>query len=95
MTFAWPGAELGVMGAKQAVGVLHRRAIEASADPEGERDRLADAYADEHLDAGRAVAEGFVDEVIEPADTRARLAWALSTFARDGVQRERVANIPL
>jgi acetyl-CoA carboxylase carboxyltransferase component len=95
MTFAWPSAELGVMGARQAVGVLHRRAIEGAADPEAERDRLADEYAEEHLDAANAVAEGFVDEIIEPADTRARLAWALSTFSGDGRQREHVANIPL
>jgi acetyl-CoA carboxylase carboxyltransferase component len=95
MTFAWPSAELGVMGARQAVGVLHRRAIEGAADPEAERDRLADEYAEEHLDAANAVAEGFVDEVIEPADTRARLAWALSTFSGDGRRREHVANIPL
>jgi acetyl-CoA carboxylase carboxyltransferase component len=95
MTFAWPSAELGVMGARQAVGVLHRRAIEAAEDAEAERDRLAGEYADQHLDAANAVAEGFVDEVIEPGRTRARLAWALSTFSGDGRPRERVANIPL
>jgi acetyl-CoA carboxylase carboxyltransferase component len=95
MTFAWPGAELGVMGARQAVGVLHRRAIEGAQDPDAERDRLADEYAEQHLDAANAVAEGFVDELIEPGDTRSRLAWALSTFAGEGRRRERVANIPL
>jgi acetyl-CoA carboxylase carboxyltransferase component len=95
MTFAWPGAQLGVMGANQAVGVLHRRSLEAAQDPESERERLADEYTDQHLDASNAVAEGFVDELIEPADTRARLAWALSTFSREGTRRERVANIPL
>jgi acetyl-CoA carboxylase carboxyltransferase component len=95
MTFAWPTAELGVMGAKQAVGVLHRRSIEAALDPEAERDRLADEYADQHLDAANAVAEGFVDEVIEPADTRARVAWALATFSGERGGRQRIANIPL
>jgi acetyl-CoA carboxylase carboxyltransferase component len=95
LTFAWPGAQLGVMGAKQAVGVLHRRAIEAAEDPEAERDVLAEDYADQHLDAANAVAEGFVDELIEPSETRARLAWALSMFSGDGRRRERVANIPL
>jgi acetyl-CoA carboxylase carboxyltransferase component len=95
LTFAWPGAQLGVMGAKQAVGVLHRRAIEAAEDPEAARDELAAGYADQHLDAANAVAEGFVDELIEPGETRARLAWALSTFSGEGRRRERVANIPL
>ncbi len=42
-----------------------------------------------------AVAEGFIDELIEPSETRARLAWALSMFSGDGRRRERVANIPL
>jgi acetyl-CoA carboxylase carboxyltransferase component len=56
---------------------------------------LAEGYADQHLDAANAVAEGFVDELIEPSETRARLAWALSMFSGDGRRRERVANIPL
>ncbi|MHB8492406.1 MAG: acyl-CoA carboxylase subunit beta, partial [Solirubrobacteraceae bacterium] len=47
--FAWPGAELGVMGAEQAVGILNRREIAAADDPQAARRRLADAYASEHL----------------------------------------------
>ena len=46
-----------------------------------ERDRLADVYAREHLGAESAAAEGFVDEIVEPAHTRERLSWALLTFA--------------
>jgi acetyl-CoA carboxylase carboxyltransferase component len=96
LAFAWPGAEIGVMGAKQAVGVIRRRDIAAADDPEDERERLADEYAEEHLGAERAAAEGFVDEVIEPADTRARLAWSLRVLdrPRDG-RRSRDGNIPL
>ena len=55
------------------------------ADPEAERDRLAEAYAREHLRAETAAAEGFVDEIIEPVETRDRLAVALATFAGGGV----------
>jgi acetyl-CoA carboxylase carboxyltransferase component len=95
LTFAWPGAQLGVMGAPQAVGVLHRRTLAAVPDPEAERTRLAGDYADQHLDATNAVAEGFIDELIAPSETRARLAWALATFSSDGRRRERIANIPL
>jgi acetyl-CoA carboxylase carboxyltransferase component len=92
LAFAWPGAELGVMGSKQAV--VHRRDIAAAADPEAERDRLAIAYADEHLRASVAASDGHVDEIIQPASTRARLAWGLSTLAGSarGVHRP---NIPL
>jgi propionyl-CoA carboxylase beta chain len=52
-----------------------------AADPEAERTRLADAYADEHLRADAAAAAGFVDEIVSPADTRERLSWALLTLA--------------
>jgi acetyl-CoA carboxylase carboxyltransferase component len=78
LTFAWPQAELGVMAARQAVGIIHRRELAAS--PPDARDRLADRYADEHLGAIVAAGNGFIDEVIEPAETRQRLAWGLATL---------------
>jgi acetyl-CoA carboxylase carboxyltransferase component len=75
--FAWPGAEIGVMGAKPAVGVIHRRALAAAEDPEAERERLARHYAEEQLRPQVAAAAGHVDELIAPADTRRRLVGAL------------------
>jgi acetyl-CoA carboxylase carboxyltransferase component len=51
-------------------------------DPDAERDRLADAYGEEHLRAEAAAAAGFVDEIVAPADTRDRLSWALRSLAR-------------
>jgi acetyl-CoA carboxylase carboxyltransferase component len=95
LTFAWPGAQLGVMGPRQAVAVLHRRTIAAAADQAAEHDRLADAYREEHLDASLAVQEGFVDELVAPQATRGRLAWALSALSSERRQRERISNIPL
>ena len=80
MVFAWPGAEMGIMAAGQAVGIVHRRALRAVEDPERERERLAAEYSEEHLTAAAATAAGFVDEVVEPGETRARLAWALGTM---------------
>lgn len=80
MVFAWAGAELGVMGAQPAVGIIHRRELAAAEDKVAERARLAAAYAEEHLGADVAAAAGFVDEVIEPVDTRRRLAWAFATM---------------
>ena len=79
---AWTRAEIGIMGAEQAVGVVHRRALAAATDPAEERRRLADAYATEHLTAQAAARLGAVDEVIRPSETRTRLAWALSTITR-------------
>ncbi len=81
LVLAWPDAELGIMSARAAVGIVHRRELRVAGDPDGERDRLADAYAQEHLRAHSAAAAGFVDEIIEPAQTRERLAWALRTLA--------------
>ena len=81
LVLAWPSAELGIMSARAAVGIVHRRDLRAAEDPETERTRLADGYAAEHLRAEAAAASGFVDEIIEPADTRVRLAWALRTLA--------------
>lgn len=80
LTFAWPNAELGVMGAQPAVGIIHRRELAAAEDPVATRAALAAAYAEEHLGADVAAAAGFVDEVIEPHETRRRLASALSTM---------------
>jgi len=94
--FAWPQAEIGVMGATQAVGVVNRRELKAA---NGNRDalraELAEAYTDEHLGAEVAARQGFVDEVIEPSETRARLMWALESL--EGGEREgtRGGNIPL
>ena len=70
------------MSARAAVGIVNRRDLVAAGDPEQERERLATAYADEHLSADAAAAAGFVDEIIEPTETRARLLWALGTLAR-------------
>jgi acetyl-CoA carboxylase carboxyltransferase component len=76
LVLAWPSAEIGVLGARQAVGIIHRRTIEGSADPVAEHDRLAAEYAEQHLSADVAAAAGDVDEVIEPSETRDRLIWA-------------------
>jgi acetyl-CoA carboxylase carboxyltransferase component len=84
MVFAWPGAEIGIMAARQAVGIVERRAIAAAPEPDATRDSLAAAYAGEHLSATTAAASGFVDEVIAPGETRRRVAWALG--ALEGVR---------
>jgi len=94
LAFAWPGARIGVLGAAQAVGIVHRREIEAAEDPEAERVLLADRYVAEHLDARVAARDGVVDELIEPARTRERLIAALAAFC--GARRAATARaLPL
>ncbi|HEY3729587.1 MAG TPA: carboxyl transferase domain-containing protein [Solirubrobacteraceae bacterium] len=87
MVLAWPEAELGIMSARVAVGIVNRRELRVAGDPDAERDRLADAYARDHLGADTAAGEGFVDEIIEPSETRDRLAGALNAFAAGSVAR--------
>jgi methylmalonyl-CoA decarboxylase subunit alpha len=82
LVLAWPAAEIGIMAAGQAVGIVHRRRLEAEDGDGALRADLAAAYAEAHLGAEAAAADGFVDEVIEPDETRARLAWALGTLER-------------
>lgn len=92
--FAWPQAEVAVMGAKAAVGILHRRAL-AAAD-EADREALHTRLAEEHEriagGVNRALAIGVVDEVIDPADTRRRLVEALAAAPAG---RGAHGNIPL
>jgi acetyl-CoA carboxylase carboxyltransferase component len=84
LVLAWPDAELGIMSASAAVGIVHGRELRVAADPDAERARLAEAYGEEHLRAEAAAAAGFVDEIIEPRQTRERLAAALRTHVRTG-----------
>jgi acetyl-CoA carboxylase carboxyltransferase component len=93
--FAWPQAQLGVMGASQAVTIVNRRDIAAADDPVAARAAYAADYAEEHLSAHIAAADGFVDEVILPDDTRRRLCDALTTLDAIAHPAHGVRNIPL
>ncbi|WP_456553317.1 acyl-CoA carboxylase subunit beta [Blastococcus sp. SYSU D01042] len=92
--FAWPGAEVAVMGAKAAVGILHRKKL-AAAQP-GEREALHAQLAEEHEriagGVNRALQIGVVDEVVDPAQTRRRLVAALAAAPHG---RGAHGNIPL
>lgn len=94
MVFAWPDAQIGVMGPEQAVGIIERRKIAAAADPRAERAKLARAYARDQLSAVAAVNDGHVDEIVWPVDSRPRIAAALATMAT--ARRDMpVGNLPL
>jgi acetyl-CoA carboxylase carboxyltransferase component len=95
LVFAWPDAQIGVMGPEQAVGIVERRAIAAAPDPERERARLARLYARENLSAASAVGDGHVDEIVFPVDSRARIAHALASMETAGRNRRPAGNLPL
>jgi acetyl-CoA carboxylase carboxyltransferase component len=81
LVLAWPEAEVGIMSARAAVSIINRRELHQAEDRDAEHARLADEYAAEHLRADAVAAAGFVDEIVEPAHTRERLAMALQTLA--------------
>jgi acetyl-CoA carboxylase carboxyltransferase component len=70
LTLAWPGATIGVMGAPQAIEIVHRRELEAGADPA----ELAAAYEEQHLPVAIAAKAGYIDEIVTPDKTRERIA---------------------
>lgn len=78
LSFAWPINEIAVMGAAGAVDVVYRRRLAASAEPDLERAQLRSEYQEELMHPYVAAERGLVDEVIAPAQTRARIAEALS-----------------
>lgn len=96
-TLAWPRSEIAVMGAQGAVEILHRRELGALDDPTARREQLEADYSVEHLSPRAALERGFVDEVIEPSDTRAVLAAAFAALVGKHRTRpdRRHDNIPL
>jgi len=95
LVLAWPRAQIGVMGPKQAVDLVHRRELAAAEDRTATRERLAAAYADEHLTAASAAAEGVIDELVAPSDTRTRLVTALHTLSTHDRPFNPSRNTPL
>jgi acetyl-CoA carboxylase carboxyltransferase component len=88
--FAWPRATIGIMGAKQAVGITKRREIAAADDPDATLEALAERYAVEHQGARVAARDGVIDELIAPSETRSRLIAALDALRakrRDGCEQ--------
>ena len=97
MNFAWPTAEIAVMGAEGAVNIIFKDAIAAADDAAGERTRLVTEYEAEFSNPYVAAARGYIDEVILPRETRPRLIRSLEILAdkRDTNPRKKHGNIPL
>ncbi len=78
--FAWPSAEIAVMGPEGAANILYKKQIQAASDPEAERARLTQAYREEFLNPYAAARAGYIDDVIEPAESRDRIIRALAAL---------------
>ena len=97
MNFAWPTAEIAVMGAEGAVNIIFKDEIANADDPAAERRRLVAGYEEEFNNPYVAAARGYVDDVIRPSETRPRIIRALEMLAdkRDTNPRKKHGNIPL
>lgn len=80
LTFAWPSGQIAVMGADGAVNILFREEIKKAEDPKARHAEIINQYREEFLNPYRAADLGQIDEVIEPRDTRPRLAAALEVL---------------
>jgi propionyl-CoA carboxylase beta chain len=94
---AWPQAELAVMGAEGAVNILYRKEIEQAKKPAEARAKLIEEYNEKFANPYVAAALGYLDDVIEPAETRPRLIRALRMLAkkRQTLPPKKHGNIPL
>ena len=94
---AWPGAELAVMGASGAVNILYRKELAEAEDPEAKRRELMDAYNAKFANPYVAAELGYLDDVIEPRETRPRLIRALHSLRnkRQTLPAKKHGNIPL
>ena len=97
VNFAWPSAEIAVMGPEGAVNILYKREIERAPDPAAARAARAEEFREKFANPYVAAERGFVDEVIRPRQTRARLIAALAGLEtkRDRNPPKKHGNIPL
>ncbi|GAB3424023.1 acyl-CoA carboxylase subunit beta [Haloparvum alkalitolerans] len=97
VNYAWPTAEIAVMGPKGAVNVLYREELAAADDPDARRQELIDEYREEFANPYTAADRGFIDDVIEPQETRARLIDDLEmlTGKRESLPDKKHGNIPI
>jgi len=97
VNLAWPTAEIAVMGPKGAVEILFRKDIAESEDPTAATDAKINEYREKFAHPYVAAGRGYVDDIIDPRDTRPRLIDALETLRtkRDRNPPKKHGNIPL
>ncbi|HUY42950.1 MAG TPA: carboxyl transferase domain-containing protein, partial [Acidimicrobiales bacterium] len=97
LAFAWPTAELAVMGASGAVEIVHRRELLDAEDPESLRAEMIEDYEERYANPYIAAERGFIDDVIDPAETRRVLSRSLDLLRgkREELPKRKHGNVPL
>jgi acetyl-CoA carboxylase carboxyltransferase component len=97
LAYAWPSAELAVMGPQGAVDIVYRRELQTAANPDQRRSELVDEYVERYANPYVAAERGYVDDVIDPADTRRILVRALDILRskREQLPSRKHGNVPL
>jgi acetyl-CoA carboxylase carboxyltransferase component len=97
LAFAWPSAELAVMGPQGAVDIVYRRELATSTDPAARRAELVEEYTEKFANPYLAAERGYVDDVIDPADTRKVLSRSLDLLRtkREELPKRKHGNVPL
>ncbi|MFQ5499077.1 MAG: acyl-CoA carboxylase subunit beta [Candidatus Zixiibacteriota bacterium] len=97
MNYAWPTAEIAVMGPKGAVEIIFKKDIKASSDPEAEVEKMTNEYREKFANPFIAAGRGYVDDIIEPKTTRPRLirAFEMLETKKDSNPPKKHGNIPL
>ncbi|HUP72478.1 MAG TPA: acyl-CoA carboxylase subunit beta [Acidimicrobiales bacterium] len=97
LAFAWPTAELAVMGPQGAVEIIYRRELQAAADPPARRAELVEEYTERYANPYIAAERGYVDDVIDPADTRIKLirGFEMLRSKREELPKRKHGNVPL
>jgi len=97
LAFAWPSAELAVMGPQGAVEIAYRKEIAAAADPESRKAELVEEYTERFANPYQAAERGYVDDVIDPAETRVKLIASMELLRskREELPQRKHGNVPL
>jgi propionyl-CoA carboxylase beta chain len=97
MNFSWPQGEIAVVGPEPAVNILYRTRLQESEDPVAERAQLVAEYAERFANPYVAAARGYVDDVIDPRDTRAKVihAFEMLRSKAQGLPAKKHSNLPL
>jgi acetyl-CoA carboxylase carboxyltransferase component len=97
LAFAWPTAELAVMGPQGAVEIVYRRELQQAANPVERRAELVAQYTEKYANPYAAAERGYIDDVIDPADTRRKLVAGLRMLStkREELPKRKHGNVPL
>jgi acetyl-CoA carboxylase carboxyltransferase component len=97
LSYAWPTAELAVMGPQGAVEIVYRRELQQAADPAARRTELIAEYTEKYANPFNAAERGYVDDVIDPAETRQKIVAGLDMLRtkREELPKRKHGNVPL